>query len=57
MTPVQDAAEAFESAPPLQAPLRALPGPLLGNWGTNCSLRALITGHGPPSLSSSIKIE
>lgn len=57
MTPAQDAAEAFKSAPPLQAPLRALPGPLLGNWGTNCSLRALITGHGPPSLSSSIKIE
>lgn len=57
MTLAQDAAEAFEYDPPLQAPLRALPGPLLGDWGTNCFLRTLITGHGPLSLSSSIKIE
>lgn len=57
MTPAQDVAEACGSAPPLQAPLSALPGPLLGDWGTNCSLKALITGHGPPPLSSSIKIE
>lgn len=51
--PAQDVAEAFGSAP-LEVFLSALPGPLLGDWAINCSLRALITGHGPSTLSSSI---